>query len=96
MENFFDYFLNVSVVLLIYVVLILLVNGWKSRKAYKDGKTQLEKLRNSIKVDDVVIFSGGIKGKVISINDIWVTVEVANGAQLEVLINSIMNVFQEK
>jgi preprotein translocase YajC subunit len=96
MADFMDDFLNVSTVLLIYMAIIFLYNYWKNSKVYRERTNQLEKFKKSLRVNDYVIFSGGIKGKVISINNIWVTVEVSNGIQLEILLNSIMSVLHDK
>ena len=94
--EFIKVFLNVSLVLLIYVSLIIVYSGWKNKKLMEKSKEKLDSLKNKIQVNDYVLFSGGIKGKILSIDDVWVIVEVANGMQLQILINSIIDVLPEE
>lgn len=92
MDEFVKFFLEVSLVLLIYITIIFLYSSWKKHKIYKESIASLSKIQNSLDINSIVIFSGGIKGKVVKFDDIWVTVEVGNQIQLKILKSSIVDI----
>ena len=66
-------------IILLFVVMWLLMIRPQNKKAKEEAK-----MREQLKKGDRVVFSGGIYGKVHSVNDTTVEVEVANGVIMTV------------
>ena len=68
----------------IWMIVILVLMWILMMRPQRKKEMEEQKFRNALKKGDRVVFSGGIYGKVHSVNDHTVEVEVANGVIMEV------------
>lgn len=73
----------------IWMILILVVMWILMLRPQRKKEKEEQKFRNELKKGDRVIFSGGIYGKVHSVDEHTVEVEVSNGTILTVEKNMI-------
>jgi len=69
--------------LLMFVMLFVIMYFFMIRPQQKKQK-EIQKMRESMKVGDTVITSGGIYGKIKEISDTTLIVEIAEGVRIKV------------
>jgi len=70
--------------LLIWMALIFIVLNFMLIRPNKKKMEEYKKMLSEIKTGDIVIFSGGIHGKIKKIEDDVVTIEIASGVEVKV------------
>ena len=80
----------------IWMILILVVMWILMLRPQRKKEKEEQKFRNGLQKGDRVIFSGGIYGKVHSVDEHTVDVEVANGTVLTVEKNMIQPAPEQK
>jgi len=82
---------SMFIIVLIMIVFMWLMGGSQRKQAKKEAE-----FRKNMQKGDRIIFSGGIYGKVHSVGDTTVEVEVANGTILTVEKNMVQPVAEPK
>lgn len=80
---------------LIWMILIFVLIWWLMMRPQQKRAKEERKFRESLKVGDRVMFSGGIYGKVHAVGETTVEVEVSNGVILTVEKSMIQPVANE-
>lgn len=80
---------------LIWMILIFVLIWWLMMRPQQKRAKEERKFRESLKVGDRVMFSGGIYGKVHEVGETTVEVEVSNGVILTVEKSMIQPVAKE-
>lgn len=69
--------------IIMMVVIIAIFYFFMIRPQQKRQK-EIQKAREALKVGDKVITAGGIYGKIREIGDVYMTIEIANGVNIQV------------
>lgn len=79
---------------LIYLVVIGLAFYFFIFRPNKKQKSQFDQMLESLKVGDDVVTRSGVKGKIVSVDDVYFTLETGNGAQITYILNALAYIVQ--
>lgn len=74
---------------IVYILILALAFYFLIIKPGKKQKEQFKDMVEGLKVGDEVVTRSGIKGKVVSVDDVYFTLETGNGAEIEFILNAL-------
>lgn len=74
---------------IVYIAILALAFYFLIIKPGKKQKEQFKDMVDGLKVGDEVVTRSGIKGKVVSVDDVYFTLETGNGAEIEFILNAL-------